>query len=310
VQWRGLAVVSALGLAGYGIVFFVGPPPGPAPRALCRGAEVVRAEHRAEDAIWLLPSYATRAREFLGDLRPLAPTRPEAEDVQTHPRVFVLGLLGAADRVAPALRAAGLVREATSNEAGVQLERWRNPRVWTVREDLTSALSRARVELLRPGGERRACDRRGPRTGQGGDGPRLECPIDSDWQYVAAEWHRMGDHPRRCLWAHPPNEGELWIHFPDVPLEGELSIRGGHTLHSSRHARAPVELTVRIGPTVEQYAFGLRDTWRSARADLSAVARVLGTDTATVSFGVWSSDPGINHFCFAADVRVAEATGT
>lgn len=298
---RALAVVVALGLSVWGALFWLLRDRGPGAEAICRAAAEIRDAYRPGDHILLLPAHATRAREYLGDLQPVAPLRPAAEDFAAHPRTWVLGLFGAAAKAAPALRAAGLEPVEQRDVDGVAVELYRAPAPATVVDDLVGRVDRATVELRLPDGRALPCDRRRPRTGQGGRSVSLVCPRDSDWQYVAAEWHRMGDHPRRCLWAHPPNEGELWIHFPDVPLRGELHIRGGHTLHSRSQARAPVELTVAIDGWVERHAFALEDTWRPIRQDLEALD--LEADTATVSFGVWSSDPGVNHFCFAPDVR-------
>lgn len=302
-----VALLLALGLAGYGGLFFALSPSGPGAEAVCSAAALIRSEHRSGDHILLLPAYATRARELLGDLQPVAPKDPLREDFEPHPRVWVLGMFGAAESVRPVLETVGLRPAGGTTVDGVAVARFDNPAPARVRADLSRQLESATVELRLPGGRSLACDRRRSRSGQGGRTVRWECPRDSEWQYVAAEWHRMGDHLRRCLWAHPPNQGELWIHFPRVPLDGQLVGRGGHTLHSSRHARAPVQLAVAVDDWSETHAFELEDTWRSFRHDLRLLGR--GTDTATVSFGVWSSDPGVNHFCFTADVREASATG-
>lgn len=287
----------------YGTLFFALPSGAPAPEDVCAAASRLREGHQAGDHILLVPAHATRAREHLGDLNPVAPLAPLQEDLQVYPRTWVLSLFGAAGELLASSAWSGLEPEQVEVVSGVELVRLRNPAPWQTRARLIDAVETARVEIRRPSGQVVPCDRRRDRTGQGGVGPRLECPVDSDWQYVATEWHRMGDHPRRCLWAHPPNDGELWVHFPGVPLDGELTIWGGHTLHSSRQARAPVELTVVIGDWVERHDYELTDTWRAFRHDLEGLAAELGTRTATVSFGVWSSDPGINHFCFAPDVR-------
>lgn len=301
---RALAVVVALGLSAWGVLFWALRDRGPGSEAIRAAAGDLRDRHAPGDHILLLPAHATRAREYLGDLAPVAPARPADEDFEVHPNTWVFGLFGAADAVAPALRAAGLERVESRDVDGVSVDRYRTPNPVTVLVDLVDQMDRAKVELRQPGGAVEACDRRRTRTNQGGASIALECPRDSDWQYVAAEWHRMGDHPRWCLWAHPPNEGELWIHFPEVPMAGELHIRGGHTLHSRSQARAPVELTVVVNEWVETHTFELDDTWRPFRQRLADLD--LEAATATVSFSVWSSDPGINHFCFAPDVRVDE----
>jgi len=216
-------------------------------------------------------------------------------------------LFGAASEARATWKEAGLEPVSQSFDRGVEWELYRNPAPWRAVWDATERVGDATVELHESGGRVRPCDVRRPRSGQGGPSPRWVCPRDSDWQYVATEWHRMGPHPRRCLWAHPPNEGELWIHFPSVPRKGELALRAGHTLQASRQARAPVELTVVVGDWAETHVIDLDDTWRPLRHALApdrSDRTAGGTETATISFGVRSSDPGMNHFCFTADVRI------
>ena len=145
------------------------------------------------------------------------------------------------------------------------------------------------------------CDRWERKNKQGGPPGRWVCPKDGDWFYVAPQWHRMGDHLRRCLWAHPPTSGRLSIRFTDVPLDGVLAGRAGHTLFSSDRARAPVMLDVQFGTDVPQrFAFGLEDFFKPFRIQIPTAT------TATVTFSVSSPDAGANHFCFVADVRQTE----
>src|SRR5256885_5393801 len=112
-------------------------------------------------------------------------------------------------------------------------------------------------------GTRTPCANWNELNGQNGHYGRWACPYDQDWFYVAPEWHRMGEEMRLCLWAHPPNQGRLTIAYPNVPIEGHLYGRAGHTLNSSAFARAPVNLDVQVGEVVSQrFTIELKETWK------------------------------------------------
>lgn len=290
------ALASGLFGAGFWLTHDAGPPAGAFPAA----AEAVRARFEAGDLILLVPFYATRAREHLGDLHPVAPLDPLAEDLEVHPRVFVFGLFGEAERLRPRLVQAGLtLAETVAPSPGIVIDVWKNEATVPVAFDFVEHLPRARVWHEKDG-TRAPCSEWSPQNGQGRAMGRWICPYDKEWFYVAPEWHRMGDHLRLCLWAHPPNQGRLVISFPDVPLGGRLVGRGGHTLNASVHAREAIFLDVQVGEALPQrFRFELTDHWRPFQ--LSAA----GSGSSTVTFAVSSPDAGANHFCFAADLRGA-----
>jgi len=286
-----LATLVACGFGLYGGAFFLLQPRGPEPHVVEAAARRIAEGAGAEDLVLLLPAYAQAPRRWLGHLNPVAPERPELEDLEVAERVWVFGQFGAGAPFAQALAERGWSRETLWDEGGVQVYALDNPDpwtpVWTLDDD---RLAEARLEHLFRG-EPEPCARRGP-------GPKLGCKRESDWLYVAPEWHRMGDHLRRCLWAHPPGEGALRLTAGGLPPSGVLRVQGGHTLQSRTRARAPVMLNVQFeGGGGGELEFALEDTWRPYRIPVPPTA------TGTVSFTVWSPDAGANHFCFVADVR-------
>lgn len=293
-----LALLGLVATGAYGTWFWATVDPGPGPAQIQAAAAHLRARHQPGDLVLLAPFYATRAREHLGDLNPVAPRDPLAEDLDVHPRVWVFGLFERAEALRPRFEAGGLTLASSETPApGVTVDLWTNPRTAEVRYDFLAHLEQAKV-WHEKGAERTPCDKWQPKNGQGGPLGRWACPYDTDWFYVAPEWHRMGDHLRLCLWAHPPNQGRLVIQFPNVPLTGRLYGRAGHTLNSSTRARAPVDLDVAVGAApAQRFVIELGDTWRPF-----ALSTATAT-TSTVTFGVSSSDAGVNHFCFAADIR-------
>jgi hypothetical protein len=285
-----LATLVACGFGLYGGAFFLLQPRAPAPAVIEAAARRILEQAQPTDLVLMLPSYAQAPRRWLGHLSPVAPERPELEDLEAAKRVWVFGQFGAGAAFAQALAKRGWPSETVWDEGGVQVFQLRNPAPWERVWALSEVLDRARLEHLFRG-EREPCERRSA-------GPEIGCTRESDWLYVAPEWHRMGDHLRRCLWAHPPGEGALRLSVGGVPGGGVLRVQGGHTLQSQTRARAPVMMNVQFeGGGGGRLEFALEDTWRPYRIPVPATA------TGTVSFTVWSPDPGANHFCFVADVR-------
>ncbi len=301
VALAGLLLV-ATGL--YGIGFWAFHDSGPPPDAFSPAAALIRQHYTSDDLILLAPFYATRAREFLGDLHPLAVRYPLDEDLDVRSRVWIFGLFGAEGDVGSQLESVGYMPAFSHHRDGIAVLRYERPARAEVTYDFVDALPKAKV-LHDRGGRRVPCDRWQRRNQQGGPPGRWVCPTDGDWFYVAPEWHRMGDHLRWCIWAHPPNEGRLIIRFPEVPVRGVLAGRAGHTLHSSRHARAPVFLDVGwAAEPPQRFSFALEDHFRPFRVAIRTAT------TATVTFSVSSPDAGVNHFCFTADVRRSLDGGT
>jgi hypothetical protein len=295
-----LSALCVLATGLYGAAFWIGRDRGPPREAIASAAKIVRGEHRPGDLIFLVPFYATMAREYLGDLHPLAVRDPLAEDFEVHPRAWVFGLFGEAEKLRPAFERAGFaLSKSDTSIPGVVVDLWDTRARYEVRYAFLDHLRSAKVHHERDT-NKTACAAWSDLNGQGGPFGRWSCPQDSEWFYVAPEWHRMGDHLRFCFWAHPPNQGRLVITFADVPLTGHLYGRAGHTLNSSRNARAPVHLDVQIGELHPQrFTFELEDT------DRPFVLQTPQTGTATVSFAVSTPDAGTNHFCFSADMRSA-----
>lgn len=294
-----LAGLVLLGTGAYGAGFWLTHDEGPTAAQVEAGAARIRAEHRPGDLILLQPFYATRAREYLGDLHPLAVRDPLAEDFDRHPRVWVLGLFGAGEALRADFRAAhfDLVRSDTP-APGVTVDLYENQDRAEVVYDFRARLKDARV-YHENGATRTECAKWLDTNQQGGKGyGRWSCPQNSEWFYVAPEWHRMGDHLRLCLWAHPPSQGRLVVQYPNVPLTGQLFGHAGHTLNGSVNARAPIDLDVAIGDAPPQrFTFALEETWRPFSMPTATAT------TSTVTFAVSTSDAGVNHFCFVADTR-------
>jgi hypothetical protein len=285
-----------VGTGIYGTGFWLTVDEGADPDAIEAAAAALRDEHRPDDLIFLVPHYATRAREHLGDLSPLAVQDPLLEDFDVHPRAFVLGLFGEAEGLRPRMQRAGHTLERTIVSGPVTVDLYGTRATRRVVFSFRDNLKVARVWHEKDGA-RAACDQWLATTGQGGAFGRWSCPTDKEWFYVAPEWHRMGDHLRFCLWAHPPAQGRLVIEYAGVPLTGRLFGRGGHTLNSRHHARAPIHLDVAVEGPPQRFQFELEDHFRPFVVPTSTAG------TATVTFAVSSPDNGANHFCFDADMR-------
>lgn len=294
-----LALVAALGGGLFGTWFWLARDRGPGADAFPTATAVVRAGYQPDDLVFLVPSYATRARESLGaEIPALAVRDPLAEDLAVHPRVWVIGLFGEGVALRERMTAAGLkIIDIREPAPGITVDLYETPTKERVVFAFRDELRRAKV-WHEKNGQRAMCSTWTDKNGQNGAYGRWACPYDADWFYVSPQWHRMGEELRLCLWAHPPTEGRLVIAFPDVPMTGQLFGRAGHTHNATLNARAAVNLDVEVGSEPPQrFTFELKETFRPFVLDTPS------TGTATVTFAVSSPDAGANHFCFVADVR-------
>jgi hypothetical protein len=256
-----------------------------------RATSHVRTRFAPGDVIDANPFWATRLREYAGDL-PLEAWRDlEREDLAPYRRVWLVSLFGAERR--PAVERALEGRAALSEVA--QFGRI-NVRLYDVkghepvRYDFRARLDEARV-WIEEAGRRRECAAEGRE--------RRRCS-PAPWNYVGAEIFEMAGEPRPVIWAHPVASGVLTIEFPDVPMGRALSIGAGFTPSGLRFPGAPVELRVDAGAqTILRRVYGAAESFSRARVDTSGLA---GTRQ-PVRFQVRTLDDRVRHFCFAADVR-------
>jgi hypothetical protein len=297
-----IALVLALGFGFYGTAFWLLRDRGPPLSAFEMAAAQLREAFEPGDLILLVPAYATRAREYLGDLNPVAARRPLAEDLRRHPRFWIFGLFERGDALRPDLLAAGHELLESRTHSGITVDLYRSAAVERVVFDFASSIKAARVFHQYADGRLEACDKYSDRTRQGGMAGMWTCPHDGEWFYVAPEWHRMGDVFRVCLWAHPPTDGRLLIRYPGVPLPARLRGFAGHTLNGSLYGRERIDLDVEVDRVgVQRFVFPLEEHWRPFALELP------GTGTTTVSFAISTPDAGSNHFCFTADLRAPGA---
>jgi hypothetical protein len=131
---------------------------------------------------------------------------------------------------------------------------------------------------------------------------RFECPAGLFFNVgvtvIADEEFR----PRRCLWAHPLQQGELAARFHDVPLGRVIRGHGGMYWMIERERKgAPVTLTVRVdGETIGHFTHHDGDGFRAFELPLGPHA---GKERAEVEFAVTTSNYQARHFCFEADTR-------
>ena len=186
-------------------------------------AEQVRAEARPGDAVLLFPWWTERARLYLPPELPVYGfLGSDGEDLDAHPRVWVLGQPELPRAGVSDFQAAFLPRRAAvgaPRHAGpLELTLYTNGRYRPRRFVASEAFARARVYLESPDGARRDCPF---------DGRVHRCP-GPPHLYVAPEWHEIHYQPRHCLWMHPPGGPErLVAEFDGVPGGTELRLEGG-----------------------------------------------------------------------------------
>lgn len=297
-----VVVAAACGLGLHGVGFWLLRDVGPDPDALRSAARHLRARHRPGDGIFILPTYATEIRERFGDLAPRAVRDPLLEeDLELLDRVWVVSSFGAEAEAHRRFVSAGHRPLERASFGGVTMDLFalEGPAAEVAWRAL-DAFRDVEVSHVHPGGRREACKTWVEGAKPGGPGGRWKCAHDGDWLYVGPEWHRMGERPRRCFWAHPPREGHLELRFPEVPPGAVLAGAGGHTLNASTRAQAPVFLDARMGDDgpSQRFVFELEDTWRPFRMRVPT-----STQARTLVLSVSSPDNGANHFCFTVDLR-------
>lgn len=297
-----MALVSLLALIGsglYGSYFWIARDRGAPAESFAPAAEHVRKNYREGDLIFLYPFYATRGREYLGDLDVLAVRDPLVEDLDVHPRIWIYAQYGEGVGLREKYAAAGLkLIEASEPAPGITVDLYETRARMKTSYRFREHFKNAQVYHEKDG-TNTPCSVFTEANGQGGMlGGKWTCPYDQEWFYVAPEYHHMGATTRLCFWAHPPSQGRLVVRFKDVPLTGHLYGRAGHTLNGSVNARAPIFLDVEVQPAASQrFVFELTDYFEPF------MLRTEKTGTATVTFAVSTPDAGTNHFCFDAEMR-------
>jgi len=243
------------------------------------------------------------ARKALGDARmPLAHVaRPDTTRFETAVELSILG------ERAPEL--AGWTEEAREAHGKFLLRKLRNP---SFRRVITDFVERARppfavVSTTQPREECRWNARAKTMSGGLGGNPtfpdeRFECPMGVYFNVgvtvIADEEFR----PRRCLWSHPPKDGEIVTRFTDVALGDRIEGHAGMYWMIERERRgAPVVMRVRVdGDEIGKVEH--RDGQGFAAFDLPLGAHARA-EHASVEFGVSSPNNLHRHFCFEATSR-------
>jgi hypothetical protein len=128
---------------------------------------------------------------------------------------------------------------------------------------------------------------------------RFECPGGSFFNVGVTVIADQDFRARRCVWAHPPENGELLIRYRNVDLGQVIAGHSGmYWVVERNRSGAPVQLGVRVnGQAVGSAVHVDGDGWTSFEFDLGEQAGLSG---ATVEFSVRSSNHRHRHFCFEA----------
>jgi hypothetical protein len=260
-------------------------------------------ELRAEgDLVLMAPAWAEPAlRSAAGDLRMPLSDVARADD-EGHRHAVEVAILGARSE------AHGGWREVDRREVGpFVLRRLENPRWTETIFDFVDHLHDETNAVAVPAGSCDAVLDAQPSAGGLFGHPtfparRWLCPsgpfVHASVTVIADQRFR----PRRCIWAHPPPQGELTITYRQVSLGDRIVGHGGLYWIIERERRgAPIELRVIVdGDEVGRYRHADGDGWSPFALPLGAHA---GARAAEVTFAVSSVDWRHRHFCFEARTR-------
>ena len=228
-------------------------------------------------------------------------------DLKRYPRAVVLKSLGQEAREVQSFRL--LSSEAFGR---FTLEVRENPGFEPLKADLAEWISPATlgVAIVLDSGERLACSWTTQATVQAGGlaGPaafpraRFQCPGGNERFVGVSILDDQEFRPRRCIWAHPPNNGYLELKFKGVPFGAKLSGAAGLSYLLTRDgAGADVQLEVwgdgkLLGRHLERDVLG----WQPFAMALPARGNGSSFE---LSFRVRSEEAAGRDFCFQAEIR-------
>lgn len=266
--------------------------------------EPVEALKQPGDLVVVAPAWADPlARHALGDA--LMPIREAARpDESRYATAIEISILGERD---PTL--AGWQEIAREQRGQFSIRKLQNPAPAAVVFDFVDNLRPPTVSVR--GTEPEVSCTWNPRArvvagGLGGHPTfppqRFECPggmfFNVGVTVIADEEFR----PRRCIWSHPFQRGEIVTRFRGVPLGRVIRGHAGMYWMTERELTgAPVTLAVRVnGEEMGTATHRDGEGWAAFEIPLGAHA---GAQAADVEFAVSSPDHTHRHYCFEADTR-------
>jgi hypothetical protein len=267
---------------------------------------LVASWHKAGDAVVIAPYWAEpMARLAFGD--ELMPIRDVARpDVTRYTGALEVSILGGR---APELEGWKVARE--ERKGKFTLRAVQNPSPVNVTFDFTDHIdpSVAAVRVDRATGAAECTFSASAVVESGGLGgapvypaARFACAGQPTHVFVGVTIiDDEKSHPRRCIWSHPPSDGELVTRFRDVPLGSKIhGHAGAGWLIERDRAVSPFTIKVLVaGQEVGQVVHQPGDFWKGFELPLAEPA---ARRTADVEFRV-SAPGGGTHVCFEADSR-------
>ncbi len=184
-------------------------------------SQVIEAEAQPGDAVLLAPWWTEHARMFVPERVPVTGyIGSEADDLETHPRIWVIAQ--------PQLPRAGMSAfhaafDAKRTQVGTErsfgplrLSLYQNGRSRPVVFSATDALAQARVYLQAADGSQQACT---------WDGAQHRCPNGG---VATVEWHDIKFQPKRCVRFYPPGGStRLVAEFTGMPEAAAWRLQAG-----------------------------------------------------------------------------------
>lgn len=266
--------------------------------------EPVAQEKQPGDVVIVAPSWADPwARQTLGNdvftLRDVA-----RSDISRYATALEIGALG---QTSSELRG---FREISSKQVGpFLLRRLENPNFLPTITDFVDRIALGQADVAVFETETKCPFNKTARVIAGGLGghptfpsARFECPGGVFFNVSETVIADQDFRPRRCMWAHPPNKGDLRIRFSDVSLGKVLRGHGGmYWIIERDKPGVPVLVEVRVdGQEIGRYEHRDGDGWSQFEMPLGEHA---DKKNATVEFKVSARNNLHRHFCFEAHSR-------
>jgi hypothetical protein len=252
--------------------------------------QAIRKNWQAGDVISMRPWWASRIREYIGDLSFVQTRRIEDKDLSRYSRLWLVSLEDYDQELEGPFARAIIEEERSFGQ--LILRRYRLPQPENIVYDFRKQLHLARVEMKTKSG-RQPCSR--------WIEDRWICSRE-EWNFIGRRIHELNDEPQEVIWAHPSDAGPIEIGFDNVPGGDSLVVRSGLTplAVSNKHPGAPVLLEVIVnGQSLAKIIRNNVNGFFSRSLDISD----LGPGPHEVAFRVSAKPAGWRIFCFNAEVR-------
>lgn len=261
------------------------------PPAIAQAAEHVESLYVPGDLVVLFPQDRFPDLEFFDERIAAVAASQLPEELERFQRVILVRGRGVDAPVIRRMISARAQRLYTTDVASFSIDLYQLDDPETVLFDLSDQIETAEVHIEPRGEDPVDCPWMGT---------RFDCP-DADWTWVGDSTEVFAGEPFRCVWAHPVDDAELVIRFPEVTGTHVTGWYGLTDYAVSIPDGGPVRMTLEAGDESDRFRAHRQTGRRSLRFALPE------DYTGPLEMRISASRPGVRHFCW--DLQVVDSRG-